>query len=146
MKTRKQLVWWIYAVIAAHLVVGILLPLVSDTVIFAAYNDGITRSFFGAAASQAARPMQAWWLSLFGPTVQAASIWMLALAVMGDQQRNAFAWAMLILGLVIWAPQDMFISVRAHCWANVAIDVIAVVVMLPPLVWLCKTDLRETRT
>ena len=145
MKTRKQLVWWIYAVVAVHLVVGILLPLISGTAIFSAYNDGITRYFFGAAAPLAAKPMQIWWMSLFGPTVQAASIWMLALAIMGDQQRNAFAWAMLILGLVVWAPQDMFISAQARCWSNVAIDVIAVALMLPPLLWLCRTDLKAAK-
>ena len=42
--------------------------------------------------------------------------------------------------LVVWAPQDMLISARAHCWMNLWIDLVALAVMLPPLLWLCKLD------
>jgi hypothetical protein len=52
---------------------------------------------------------------------------------------------MLILGLLVWAPQDMAISAQAHCWTNVALDLVALVLMLPPLLWLCKHDLKEAR-
>ena len=143
--TRVWLVRWIYAVIAAHLMVGVLLPLCSGAALLAGYHDGILRFFFSAGAPQGARALQRWWMSLLGPTVQAAALWMLGLAVMGDQQRNAFAWAMLIVGVAVWAPQDIAISARAHCWANVAIDLVAVATMLPPLFWLCKADLKMKR-
>jgi hypothetical protein len=140
MTTRTWLVRWIYVVVAAHLVVGVLLPLYAGEAVADGYRRGIEDFFFDAEAPPAARALQVWWLSLFGPTVQAA-IWMAGLAVMGDKQKNAFAWAMLILGLLVWAPQDMLISARAHCWINLWIDAFALAVMLPPLLWLCKLDL-----
>lgn len=143
--TRTWLVRWIYLVVVAHLVAGVMLPLLSGAVLFDGYREGILRVFFDVPAPDGARAVQLWWMSLFGPTVQAAAIWMLGLAVMGDQQKNAFAWAMLILGLLVWAPQDMAISAQAHCWANVALDVVALVLMLPPLFCLCKTDLNAKR-
>lgn len=145
MTTRTWLVRWIYVVVAAHLAVGVLLPLCAGAAFSEDYRRGIESYFFSGEAPPAARALQVWWLSLFGPTVQAAAIWMAGLAVIGDQQRNAFAWAMLILGLLVWAPQDMAISARAHCWINVWIDALALAVMLPPLLWLCKLDLAVKR-
>ncbi|TFW28058.1 cell division protein [Duganella callida] len=145
MKTRTLLVRWIYLVVALHLLAGVLLPLCAGTALTQAYRRSIEAYFFSGAAPQAAGALHAWWLSLFGPTVQAAAIWMAGLAVLGDQQRNAYAWLMLILGVVVWAPQDMLISARADCWTNVWIDAAAVIVMLPPLLWLCKLDLTGKR-
>lgn len=137
---------WMYAVIAAHLLAGMLLPLAANAALFSHYHDGILHFFFGVAEPAGARSIQIWWTSLFGPTLQAASVWMLGLAIMGDKQRNAFAWAMLILGLVIWAPQDMFVSAGAQCWINVWLDLLALGVMLPPLICLCRIDLKGVRT
>lgn len=141
MTIRTWLVRWIYSMVAAHLAVGVLLPLCAGTAVADSYRRGIEAFFFSGEAPAAARALHVWWMSLFGPTVQAAAIWMAGLAVMGDKQRNAFAWAMLILGLLVWAPQDMLISARAHCWINLWIDALSLAAMLPPLVWLCKIDL-----
>lgn len=138
---RRLLVRWIYLVVAAHLAVGVLLPLCANMAITDTYRRGIEDFFFGAEAPPAGRALHVWWISLLGPTVQAAAIWMAGLAVIGDKQRNAYAWLMLIVGLIVWAPQDMLISARAHCWINLWIDAAVIVVMVPPLLWLCKIDL-----
>jgi hypothetical protein len=66
-----------------------------------------------------------------------------ALAWMGDRQRNAFAWGALIAGIVLWAPQDILISLQAKCWAHVWLDSFAVAAMLPPLVYLFIIDRRK---
>ena len=129
-----------YASIAGHLLVGALLPLTINAPLFDAYHRAIETAFWGAEIPAAARAQQVWWISLFGPTVQAAAIWMGALAWMGDRQRNAFAWGALIAGIVLWAPQDMFISLRAGCWIHVWIDFFALACMLPPLAYLFYID------
>jgi len=146
MKTRTWLVRWVYATVAAHLLVGVLLPLCAGAAVGSAYRRGIEEFFFGADAPAAGQALHVWWISLFGPTVQAAAIWMAGLAVIGDKQRNAFAWFMLIAGLLLWAPQDMLISARAHCWINLWLDTLALAVMLPPLLWLCRHDLTFKHT
>jgi len=145
MMARPWLVRWIYVVVAAHLLAGVLLPLCAGSALSEGYRRGIEAFFFDGPAPAGAQALHVWWLSLFGPTVQAAAIWMAGLAVIGDKQRNAFAWVMLILGLLVWAPQDMLISARAQCWTNVWIDALALAVMLPPLLWLCKLDLAVKR-
>lgn len=141
---RACAVWIIYASIAGHLIVGALLPLIIDAEVFNGYHRGIETAFWGVDVPAAARAQQVWWISLFGPTVQAAAIWMAALAWIGDRQRSAFAWGALIAGLVLWAPQDMLISLRANVWAHVWIDTFALVCMLPPLVCLYLIDRSPT--
>lgn len=128
------------ASIAAHLVVGMLLPLIVSSPLLEGYHHGIETAFWGADIPPASRALQSWWISLFGPTVQAAAVWMGALAWIGHRQRSAFAWGALIAGLLLWAPQDMLISLRAGCWSHVWLDCIALAGMLPPLVFLFVID------
>lgn len=145
MHTQRTRIWavrWTYAAVIAHLLVGILLPWVADASIFDAYHRGIEAAFWGHTAPASARAQQVWWIALFGPTVQGAAIWMAALARIGDRQRSAAAWGWLIAGILIWAPQDMLVSLRADCWLHVWIDCFALASMLPPLVWLCWHDRR----
>lgn len=137
---RRWAVRYTFVAIGAHLLVGALLPWMINAPAFDGYHRAIEAAFWGADAPAAARAQQVWWISLFGPTVQAAALWMGALAWLGARQRSAFAWGALIAGMVLWAPQDMLISLRANCWTHVWIDTIAVVGMLPPLVYLFVVD------
>ncbi len=129
-----------YVSIALHLLVGALLPLIVNAALFDSYHRGIETFFWGADVPAQVRAHQSWWISLFGPTVQAAAVWMGALAWIGDRQRSHFAWGALIAGLLLWAPQDMFMSIRAGVWANVWLDSFALAGMLPPLVYLFLAD------
>ena len=129
-----------YASIAGHLVVGALLPLIVNAPMFDGYHSGIEAAFYGADVPAASRALQAWWISLFGATVQASAVWMAGLAWLGSRQRNPTAWAMLIAGIVLWAPQDMWISLQRGVWAHVWIDLFALAVMLPPLFYLLYVD------
>ena len=142
---RTWLVRWTYAAIAAHLLVGLLLPWIGDLAQLGDYHRGIESAFWDGAAPPEARRQQQWWMALFGPTVQAAAVWMGALAWMGDRQRNPVAWGALIAGIVLWAPQDIYISLGANCWHNVWLDLFAVATMLPPLVYLAIVDRRHGR-
>ncbi|MES2017847.1 MAG: cell division protein [Pseudomonadota bacterium] len=140
MKLRTWAVWFTYASIAGHLLVGALLPFIANAALLDGYHRAIETAFWGPQIPAAARAQQVWWISLFGPTVQAAALWMGALAWIGDHQRNAFAWGALIAGLLLWAPQDMLISLRADCWPHVWIDSFALACMLPPLIYLFYID------
>jgi hypothetical protein len=137
---RRWAVRLTYASIAAHLVVGALLPLIVNAALFDSYHRGIEAAFLGNDIPPAAHALQSWWIALFGPTVQAAALWMGALAWIGDRQRLRFAWGALIAGLLLWAPQDMALSLRAGVWAHVWLDTIALAGMLPPLAYLFFTD------
>lgn len=140
---RRWTIYWMYAVAIVHLLVGAALPWIADAPMFDAYHRGIETAFWGGEAPTGARAQQVWWISLFGPTVQSMSIWMLALIYIGQRHRSVFAWGVLVAGVLVWAPQDMLISLRADCWTHVWIDCFAVATMLPPLLWLWMHDRKH---
>lgn len=138
--TRLWLVRWMYAVAAGHLLVGLLLPWIANAGIFENYHRSVEQYFWSGAAPAAARAQQVWWMALFGPTVQSTALWMAALVHLGHRHRSAAAWAWLLAGVALWAPQDMGLSIQAQVWTHVWVDVLALVVMVPPLVWLWRHD------
>ena len=130
----------LYSAILGHFLVGVLLPYLVGMAFLEPYHQSIERAFFGVVIPAGARAHQLWWMALFGPTVQALSIWMAVLVYLGQRYRNRFAWLGLILGLLIWAPQDMWISLRIAAWNHVWIDSAALLIMLPPLLFLYFDD------
>jgi hypothetical protein len=141
---RTWLVRWLYGVAAVHFLVGFVLPWISDLPLLDGYHRQLESAFWGSTAPQAARAQQIWWIALFGPTIQGLSLWMGALVRLGEYHRSSLAWGALILGLVIWAPQDIAISLQAAAWSHVWADCAALAVMLPPLAWLWQHDSRRT--
>lgn len=131
-----------YGVAAVHLAVGVLLAWIANVDALNFYHLRIEEAFWGGIAPAAARAQQVWWISLFGATVQSMSLWMWALVHIGNKQRVAAAWGWLIAGIVVWAPQDMWISMQVQVWLHVVVDLVALLVMLPPLVWLYRHDKR----
>jgi hypothetical protein len=137
---RSWIIRWLYAIVLAHLLGGLLLPWLAGLPLLDAYHRAIENSFWHAPAPAAARDQQVWWISLFSPTLEAAAVWMGALVHAGARTRDASVWAWLIAGLAVWAPQDIALSLRAAAWMHVWIDSAAVLTMLPPLAWLWKHD------
>lgn len=137
---RTWMIRWLYAVAAGHVVVGALLPWLASAPLLDGYHAGIETAFWGANAPVEARQLQAWWLSLFGPTVQLMALWMAALIYLADRARQPQVWLWLMAGLLLWAPQDIVVSLRADIWSHVWIDLFALVILLPPLFWLWHMD------
>jgi hypothetical protein len=139
---RKWAVHWLIAVCLVHVAVGALLPWLGGAALFDGYHQGIESAFWPAGAPLEARSLQTWWIALFGPTIQAMALFMLALIRLAERMRQPSIWLWLLVGLVVWAPQDMLVSLRADCWPHVAADVFALALMLPPLTWLWLHDRR----
>ncbi|MBY4869806.1 MULTISPECIES: thiol-disulfide oxidoreductase DCC family protein [Burkholderia] len=137
---RRIVVNWMYAAAIVHLLVGTALPWVAGASWLDTYHRRIELHFWAATAPDAARAQQIWWLSLFGATLQCASVWMLALVHLGNRLRRREVWGWLLAGLLIWAPQDLLLSLHAQAGSHVAADVAALVAMVPPLVWLWRRD------
>ena len=141
---RRTLVWWLYAAALAHFLAGVLLPILASHPLLEGYHRSIEAGFWLQGAPAAAREQQAWWISLFGATVQCLALWMGALIYCGDRYKSSVAWGWLIIGLVLWAPQDMLISLQNNMVSHVWIDSLALLTMLPPLLWLLRHDRQYT--
>lgn len=140
---RDRMAWWLYAVAIAHLLGGIAYAWLADGTTLDSYHRGIEAYFWNGPAPAAARAQQAWWMGLFGATLQCASVWMLALVHIGYRSRQRTAWGALLAGLLIWAPQDIALSLQAGVWSHVVADGAALVAMVPPLLWLWRCDARH---
>lgn len=137
---RKWTIRWLLAVAAGHVLVGALLPWFAAQSLFDAYHGGIESAFWQAGAPLEARGLQVWWISLFGPTVQLMALFMIALIHLADRLRQPQVWLWIAAGLLVWAPQDILVSLQAQVWPHVWVDLFALAVLLPPLFWLWRHD------
>ncbi len=146
---RRILVTWLYAAALAHVLGAIVFTWAG----FAGWLDGylltLEQAFWTGAAPAAARAQQTWWAALFGATLQTYSLYMLALVHLGNRLKSHLPWGWLMAGLLLWAPQDIAISLRADVWSHVWLDGAALLALLPPLFWLYRHDcahaLKESR-
>ncbi|UMZ10073.1 hypothetical protein I9018_21560 [Pseudomonas sp. MPFS] len=143
---RRGLVLWLYAAGAGHLLAGLLLTWADHQALFNDYLASIEQAFWGAAAPAPARAQQVWWLGLFGATLQSYALYLLALVYLGDRLRAPAAWAWLMVGIVLWAPQDMWLSWQVGMSSHLWIDSFALLVLLPPLAWLYRHDRLTSRS
>ena len=139
---RLWLIRWLYAAAATHLLVGVLLAWWGNSPLFEDYHKSIELAFWGSDVPTASRGLQVWWIALFGATVQSYAVYMGALVYLGNRYKSSAAWAWMIAGIVLWAPQDIAISLQVGIWSHVWVDSVAVVCLLVPLGWLYRHDRR----
>lgn len=139
---RKGLIIWLYLLVCAHFVAGVVLAWCSSLSLFDQYHQSILSQINDHSA--AARQLQVWWVSLFGATLQNLAIIMGVLTYVANKQRNAFIWAWMIAGLLLWAPQDMVISLQIDLWIHVWVDLLALLLFVPPLFVLWRLDRKAS--
>lgn len=142
---RHLYIRWLQTAALTHLLAGLLLTWASHNPLLDPYQLTIEQAFWPTPAPTFARNQQIWWQALFGATLQSYALYMLALIHLGNRFRSHHAWAWLIAGLVLWAPQDILISLQAGIWSHLIVDVVALLVLLPPLIGLYRHD-RPTST
>ena len=140
---RQMLIRWLYLIGAGHIAVSLLLPVLAASPLTMGYHQLIEQFFWQGTTPASARAQQVWWMSIFAATLQAMSVWMLALIWVGNKTRVAGVWLWLLAGLLLWAPQDIYLSCQIGVLINVWIDAIALLCMVPPLVALFAIDRRS---
>jgi hypothetical protein len=135
-----------YLVTFAHLLMGIAVAWFMHLPFFAGYNQEVLSKFWQSqSAPDGALDLQIWWINLFGATLQTMAIFMLLLIYVANRLRLSVVWAGMIAALLVWMPQDMWISARRELWFHLQADVIAMAIMLPPLCVLWFIDRRDAR-
>lgn len=142
---RPALVLWLYAAAIVHILAGLTLTWAGHSGLLDGYLHTLERAFWGAEAVPAAgHEQQVWWLALFGATLQSYSLYMLALVHIGNRSKAPSVWGWLIAGVLLWAPQDMWLSAQQQVWSHLWLDGFALLMLLPPLVWLYRHDCRKS--
>lgn len=131
---------WLYVVVCVHLAAGVVLTWMAPNSLLDGYLSTLEQAFWDTAAPASARAQQLWWLRLFAATVQSYALYMLALVHLGHRLKKPVIWAWFIAGLVLWAPQDILISLQAGVTSHVWVDAAALLALLPPLFWLYRHD------
>ncbi|MEN0036132.1 MAG: hypothetical protein AAGC78_03655 [Cellvibrio sp.] len=136
---RSWLVSWLYLVAVGHFVIALGVTWWSDASWFAAYQQSILHSF-GFPQDTGTLELQLWWISLFGATLQAFSLFMLALMYLANKHRLASIWLILAGVILLWAPQDIIISIQKNVWSHAWIDLAAIIALVPTLLILWRLD------
>ena len=144
-KYRSWLVYWLYTVSFAHLAAGIFITWCTNVQSLGDYHQTVVMSFWSGVAPTEALQLQIWWLRLFGATLQNIGLLMLLLTYLGDRYCHKIIWLWMMVGLLIWAPQDMYISLQANVWMNIWVDITALLLMLPFLFMLFLIDRKNSR-
>lgn len=142
---RPALVLWLYAAAIVHILAGLTLTWAGHSGLLDGYLQVLELAFWGADAVPAAgHEQQVWWLALFGATLQSYSLYMLALVHIGNRSKAPMVWGWLIAGILLWAPQDMWLSAQQQVWSHLWLDGFALLLLLPPLVCLYRHDRRKS--
>lgn len=136
---RSWLVRWLYLIALGHFVGALGVTWCADSSLFSTYQQSLL-SAFGFSQHTGALELQLWWISLFGATLQAFSLFMLALMYLANRYQLASIWLTLAGVILLWAPQDIIISIQKNVWAHVWIDLVAVIALVPPLLILWRLD------
>lgn len=141
-KLRPWLIRWMYGVAAGHLLLALAMPWLVNSSLLDAYFNYLAQQFAAQHGQHDLRAVHAWWISLFGPTIAYMSILMAAVVYFGARYRNSMAWFWLALATLVWAPQDIWLSLQYNVWLHVYLDSLALLLILPPLAclwWLDRT-------
>ena len=129
---RPWLVGWLYLIALGHFVVAVGITWCADLPWFTNYHLSILQAF-GFPQHAAAMELQLWWIALFGATMQAFALFMLALLYLANRYRHSGIWLLIAGVILLWVPQDIFISLQKNVWAHVWVDLAAVLALVPPL-------------
>ncbi len=135
---RVWLIRWMYFITLAHLGSGVLLAWFANSSWLEGYHQSVLWRFNDLSIQ--AHQLHTWWLSLFGATLQNIGIFMGILTYLASIHRSAFIWLWMVIGLILWAPQDMLISLQIDLWQHVWVDAFVLLIMLPPLIILWWID------
>ncbi|MGH8493231.1 MAG: hypothetical protein ACRERR_09025 [Moraxellaceae bacterium] len=130
----------LYAI--AHIVGGLLLPWLTDSILFTEYNRALAASF---GLNDAASLKQARFLTgLMGPTIASWGLLMLLMVSEAFARPQAkWWWGLLLVGL-LWAPYDSFLSWQQGVYLNVAINALSFLALLVPL-WLVRHNFLQPK-
>jgi len=125
---------WLLLVALGHVIAGVAIPILAYSAAFDYYSGLLQQAFSPAQqVPQATVEFQRWIVALFGPTIASVGVVFGALVMAGIKYRDTWPWNALLLGLALWAPGDIYISLTRDFWLHVQIDAAALLAIVPPV-------------
>ena len=129
----KFLERWLLLAALGHIVVGVAIPVFAYSTAFDFYGDLLKEAFwFSREVPPETKEFQQWMFALFGPTIASVGVLMTYLVRAGIKHREPEPWNALLIVTAIWAPGDIGISLLHNFWFHVQIDIVAMLVIVPP--------------
>lgn len=134
---------WIERVCLGFAGLGIALPVVYETPLFALYRDGLV-AHVGDATLATASPTVRLCLGITGGSIAGKWIAHYAVARLGLRQRRRWARAATLAGLLGWLVLDSTVSLASGAWMNVVlVNPLPPLLLLPLLAWIWRECDRE---
>ena len=126
-RTKLFLQW----IAVAHIVGGVLLPLLVNTSLFETYNTLVYQSL-GFDTAQA-NPEVNFLIGLFGPTIASWGVLFFYVVASAFKNLDPKGWWVVFFACVAWAPYDSLLSIQHGIYINALINLVSALAILTPL-------------
>jgi hypothetical protein len=134
---NRLLQTWLLAIAWLHLAIGLAIPFIAHSGLFDPYSALLQQAFWpGQTVPPETLAFQRWIVSLFGPTLASVGVVMIFLVRAGIRSAETWPWNAILAALAVWAPGDIIISLMKDFWLHVWVDAFALLVIVPPVLWL----------
>jgi hypothetical protein len=115
----------------AHIIGGILLPLLVNTRLFSTYNALVNQALGFETAGE--NDEINFLIGLFGPTIASWGVLFLYVVTTAFKNLDKRGWWAIFASCILWAPYDSMLSIQRGIYINALINLISALTILIPL-------------
>jgi hypothetical protein len=127
---------WLQLIAIAHIVLGLLLPVLVQFEIVQPYFHFVAQTFAVSAHENMA--LMRFLIGVFGPTVASWGVLFWAVVTQSFMLRSKSGWWLMIAASVVWALYDSIFSTLYGLWIHVILNSAVFVAIVVPLWWVRK--------
>jgi hypothetical protein len=127
----QRLKIFLQLIAVTHIIVGILLPFLVNSALFATYNSLLYEALGFDTTSRHAEIN--FLIGLFGPTIASWGVLFLYVVMTAFKHPEKKGWWTIFLCCLLWAPYDSLLSIQKGIYVNALINLISSLAILIPL-------------
>lgn len=127
----QRLKIFLQLIAVTHIIVGILLPFLVNSALFATYNSLLYEALGFDTTSRHAEIN--FLIGLFGPTIASWGVLFLYVVTTAFKHPEKKGWWTIFLCCLLWAPYDSLLSIQKGIYVNALINLISSLAILIPL-------------
>ena len=123
--------FFLQLVAITHILVGLILPFLVNTSLFATYNTLLYQALGFETTRQ--NEQVNFLVGLFGPTIASWGILFLYVVTVAFKNPDKRGWWTIFACCILWAPYDSLLSIQKGIYINALINLISALTILVPL-------------